>query len=291
MNERINITWDDLDPENRPDTIEITHADLGENEGWGAGELGGERMRQHEWIERQLKLLEVMLQPAIRHTSGNLDLTDKNADQAERSAVDVASRGVTGADAEYWERYHAERKKLLDTEVEKASELYSNYVTITRVWDKPHRLQEQIAGRDALSTCLIASTLNALDVIGLDAGDSEADVIEQVGGPEAFDREGYLPLARAEAYLREKGADVRSDTVNLFTLIRHLTEGGVAIVAYGGHARMISAMEASRGSIMFKMHDPLRPDPSMISIEKLAQNLSASGVYSNLILVKGQSRG
>ena len=107
-----------------------------------------------------------------------------------------------------------------------------------------------------------------------------------MGGKEKIFVNGFLPVGKIHEYLTKNlGLSVR-DSGNLVDLVRCLQAEGLAMVAYGGHAQVISGVETQGGEVYFRMHDPAMTTVEKVSIEKLAEALNRSTPLFSLFLIE-----
>lgn len=132
----------------------------------------------------------------------------------------------------------------------------------------------QYQGRK-VSSCLMASVYNALDALQLRKGESEDDLILEVGS--AFNTSGgMVPFKALEIFAKRSIPAYPTDS--LLEIARVLELGGVVLVTGGNHARLVSGMQSDgAGNIHFRLNDPLRKDVSLATPEELA-SIIADGI-------------
>lgn len=139
-----------------------------------------------------------------------------------------------------------------------------------------------------MSTCVIACTRNSLDAFGkLDPdSDTEEAMIQEIGGQQAFDKNGSLPVMETVSkLLGVRGID-SVPTMNFADMLKNLADGGVSIIAYGEHVRMISgALTTEDGDVSLTVHEPLAHVASQSSLARLMSSLERSGRIYQIVNV------
>jgi hypothetical protein len=186
---------------------------------------------------------------------------------------------------EYWERYTLEQRELFNTQAQAIDEIYLGRQLQTPIVMDRHHRQEYI-GQDGIWSCVVASSLNALHALGQTGpSDNETTIIQAVGGRSAFTTDGYLPMGRAYDYLRNRGLLVR-DSGNMLELIQTLENGGVGLIVYGGHARLISGAENRQGQVMLRLNDPLRTEVELVPVKEMMKHINQTRNFYNMFLIE-----
>ena len=154
-----------------------------------------------------------------------------------------------------------------------------------------HHPQKYLDARDGsgIDSCVVASLINALQAIHADSAPTDEDtIIDAMGGREQF-LGGRLHLGQAQTYLSRLG--IESESVhsvlddNLTPLFADLEKGGVGILSYGGHARLISGFDVKEGHISLRVNDPLLTEVQVVPLDDLVRAIEATGTYQNLLLI------
>lgn len=155
---------------------------------------------------------------------------------------------------------------------------------------RSHRKQSY-TGRNLLGlgssnySCAIASVRNAMIAL-LGNDESEDQIIHDMGGQNnVFGHDGYAVVAKIMPYLESKGL-VAQQSESMIDLIACLRFGGVAIIAYGGHAKLISRVDCTNGKMTFRLHDPFNnTEPRDVEDQDLINAINTSHGMSNTFLV------
>ena len=132
----------------------------------------------------------------------------------------------------------------------------------------------------------MASTLNALYALQeAQPSDSESAIIQAIGGRPAFTADGYLPMSRAYDYIRGRGLLVR-DSGNILELMQTLENGGVGLIVYGGHARLISGAESRDNQVMLRINDPLSTEVSLTPVRGMMERINQTRNFYNMFLIE-----
>lgn len=99
---------------------------------------------------------------------------------------------------------------------------------------------------------------------------------------------GVLTIGKVNDFLRSRNL-VTTPSGNMVELLQTLENGGVAIIAYGGHARMISGAEVDNGNVSLKVHDPLnKTHPEKVSTNELMEEINHTRRHYNMLLIENR---
>jgi len=148
-----------------------------------------------------------------------------------------------------------------------------------------HHRQKHV-GQGGMWSCAVASSLNALYALQVARpGETEDSIIQTLGGRTAFAENGYLQMGKAYDFLRDRGLLVR-DSGNMLEPMQTLENGGVAVIAYGGHASLISGAETRNGKVFMRVNDPLSSEVSHIPVRELMERVNQTHNFYNMFLVE-----
>lgn len=285
----------------------------GDQRWWGNDDLGIEKLSTFEIIEKERDdvekiIVEILDSPEIeiktwRELTDNeigeveikliedtlkLEIEDEIAIEVEGDESLLELEGLSESERNriLWDRYIREREEYFDAQTRSISNLYSDRIVQTPIMMERHHRQ-QYAGHDGIYTCAVASTLNGLHALkAAESSDNEDSIIEAVGGRQVFhENGGYLPMGRIYDFLRSRELLVQNSG-SMLELLQTLENGGIGIIAYGQHARMISGAESRDDQIFLRMHDPFETEVSFISTTDLMKKINQSQQFYNMFLVE-----
>lgn len=237
---------------------------------------------ENEIGEIEIKILEEKAPPQEESFSISEDEIDKLIIEEERLSPEEKRRRAQ----EHIERTTQIRKELFEAQAQAIAELYKERTYQTPIIMEHHRLQQY---RGPIWSCAIASTLNCLYALKANRnGDNEDGIIQEMGGRTIFNSDGYLNrMGHVYQFLTQRGLYVK-ESGSMLELLQTLENNGVAILAYGGHARMISGAEVINGNVLIREHDPLLSEPNVkrIPLTEYMERINQSRSYSNLYLVE-----
>lgn len=281
---------------------------------WGGGQRGKEKASSYEQVEKERSDVENLIEQIVilpdesqqswRSTTdkdlGDIEIkfiedaigvkpgediviteADLNAPQEQLSSAERERRN-----REFWDNHTREQQEFFQTQTAVIDRLYSGRQLQTPIrMDRHHR--QQYAGQNGIYTCAVASTLNSLYALrAARPDDNEDSLIQAVGGRSVFmEHGGYLPMGRVFDLLQDRGLAVR-DSGNMLELLQTLENGGVAIIAYGGHARMISGAETRDNQVQLRVHDPFSTEVSFVPTNDLMRRINQTRSFYNMFLVE-----
>lgn len=279
---------------------------------WGLGESGRRKQEAFRKSEQErLDVEELTRQINIVPDKKWEEMTDKELSELEirlineKQPKDEITLDVEDIEAhergenitqgklsekELWDRYKKERKEFLETQSKAVSEIYAREGFQTPIVMENHIRQKYI-GNEGIYSCFVASSLNALHALGVAReNENEDSIIAQMGGRGVFGQDGYLPIGRAKGFLEGRNLSV-TQSGNMLELLQTLENGGVALIAYGGHARMISGAEAENGEVLLREHDPLnKTEAERVPIRGIVERINQTeSMYSMLLIEKQPS--
>ncbi len=306
----IRITRKDL-ARNPLEWLQATYRDtrerLTDNLNWW-GNMAKQKLDAYKRVDRERRDVEGIV-VTILNTRGEKEpqswetLTERDLGDAESEAIGLTKeellseltltleeldRGVR-PDRTAIQQYIRELSQLHERQAAEANRIYGSREFSTPIRMENHRSQQYLFrakdGR-SISTCVIASTLNGLTALGIaQSQETEDTVIDAIGGVREFDERGYLEMGKVEGYLRERGTRL-SRSGNILELLQSLENGGVAIIAYGGHARLISGAESQNGQVMLREHDPLNTNVRLVPVSEMVTRVNSTEMYLNLLLIE-----
>ena len=267
---------------------------------WGQNKEGKQKIAEYQKAEKEREDIERLLDGiAILPDKPWIELTDRELSEAEINISpedivalekeDLSPEEKTRRDREAWDRLVKERKEFFDTQKSAIQAVYGGKSLQTPIVMETH-LSQKYTGQEGIWSCAVASTLNALCALRVaQPEDSEDSIIREMGGREVFSEDGFLPISKADNFLRSRGLVV-TPSGNILELLQTLENGGVAVIAYGGHARMISSLEVGDGMVSLRVHDPLgKTRPERTSSDVLMERINQTRSHYNMLLVENIS--
>lgn len=279
---------------------------------WGNGESAHAKKKEYEKIEKERNDVEILFDEIVfqEDTPQNWkDLTEydlgeieiklinealdlKNEAEIEITEIDLAAPSVIQSHTEqerrnkkYWEIYIKEQQELFTAQVNAIDSIYQGKIIQTPIQMDAHHKQEH-RGQQGIWSCVVASTLNAFYALQVAApSDNETTIIQAIGGRSAFSENGYLPMSKIYDFIKNKGLII-TNSGNIIELMQTLECGGVGLIAYGGHARLISGAETIKEQIMLRVNDPLDDKVSLIPIRELLEKINQTKNFYNLFLIE-----
>ena len=148
-----------------------------------------------------------------------------------------------------------------------------------------HRRQKYIGGlKDGrrIYSCTVASAINGLDALGLDPHETDDSLIAEIGGVAEFEPSGFLDIGKVLRYLRESRGLNAPLNFNLRELVSTLDTGGVTLLAYGGHARLISGYQVTGGEVRLQVNDPLYDTVQTPRLQDVVDGIIATNDHYNI---------
>lgn len=211
------------------------------------------------------------------------ELADSGADDEEREIIVTLLDGTNQlSKSEKRRQASREKKEAMNAQLKFIRQhfTYSGFVTpIDLLSHYPQKYHSHYY------SCVIASVRNALIAMQVDPP-AEDIIIEKMGGKDKlFDSNGFVALSQIKSYLNEYGIKGTSSG-NIVELITCLKLGGVAVLAFEGHAKLISKAYYKNNKIFFKVHDPMNnTKPEEISDEDMVRAINSSSDFLNLVLL------
>lgn len=176
------------------------------------------------------------------------------------------------------------RKQLSEVEEE-----YGQRRGTTRGMLPRHRRQKYVGGiKDGrrIYSCTVASTINALDALGLNPHETDDSVIDAIGGVSEFEANGFLNVGKLIPYLRQRGVNT-GPNVKLKSLFLMMDIGGVGLFGYGGHAKLISGYQVTdSGEVRVGINDPFKDTLETPRLRDVVEEIiSSRDPYPQFLLI------
>lgn len=227
---------------------------------------------------------EIVVQLTQPETTGSSDI--QTAPEPGLGDIDITLTGGAGESLDHLlvSSEPEDRRAFFDIQRDRVRDAYpkgrevQTPIVMLNHAMQEHDLTKPESSGERMSTCVVASAGNSLRALGIynESTDSESAMLLEIGGQAAFSGDGLQDMNTVINKILQKRNVYQYATVNFDEMMRNLEGGGVAVIGYREHARLISGANTENGEIVLTVNDPFARVATKVPLTQMIDAIEKS---------------